>query len=102
MEVPAIGDAPAPLAARALQTGVEVILTPGVPCVRGSDPIATLRHQLVDRRAGAVPVLDADGRPIGIVTGSDLLRALEERRSDPPSTASDVMTHFVFALPITA
>jgi CBS domain-containing protein len=102
VEVPGIGDAPAPLAAGALQTGVEAILTPGVACVRASDPIATVRHLLVERRVGAVPVLDADGRPIGIITGGDLLRAHEERGERPAATAGDVMTCFAFALPVTA
>ena len=44
--------------------------------VRQDDPIATAGDLLIERRMGAVPVVDGDDRLVGIVSSVDLLRAL--------------------------
>jgi CBS domain-containing protein len=72
-----------------------------VTCVVESEPIATLRHLLLDRRVGGVPVVGGDGRAVGIVSGADLLRSLLEG-GGPPTTAGEIMSPMVFALPLTA
>jgi CBS domain-containing protein len=73
-----------------------------VTCVLESEGIAALRHLLLERRVGGVPVVRSDGRPVGIVSGADLLRSLLEESGTPPTTAGEIMTREVLALPITA
>jgi CBS domain-containing protein len=67
-----------------------------------------LRDLLVDRGQHCVPVVGDDGRPLGVVTQSDLLRSIG-RAADPAAppdqrepTARELMTPEVFALPVTA
>lgn len=54
------------------------------------DPVRVLLEKLHERRLPSVPVLDDDGRPIGTVSQSDVLRALDretplaETRRIPP------------------
>jgi CBS domain-containing protein len=73
----------------------------GVPCVLASEGIPALRHLLLERRVGGVPVVSSDGRPVGIVSGEDLLRSLLARET-PPTTAGEIMSRELLALPITA
>ena len=86
----------AALASRAMACGVDEVMRPLPPTVVAEGAIAVVRELLLERRVRAVPVVDRDGRPIGVVTAADLLRG--------PTTGSvaEVMTHNVLALPITA
>ena len=86
----------AALASRAMACGVDEVMRPLPPTVVAEGSIAVVRELLLARRVRAVPVVDRDGRPIGVVTAADLLRG--------PTTGSvaEVMTHNVLALPITA
>ena len=72
-----------------------------VPCVLASEGIPALRHLLLERRVGGVPVVSSDGRPVGIVSGEDLLRSLLSSAT-PPTTAGEIMCRELLALPITA
>lgn len=85
----------AALASRAMACGVDQIMRPHPPTVLEDAPVAVLRDLLLERRARAVPVVDRDGRPVGVVTAADLLRG-------DGGTAADVMSPNVLALPITA
>ena len=80
--------------------GVEEVMRAGVACVLASEGIPALRHLLLVRRVGGVPVVGSDGRPVGIVSGGDLLRSLLQGGT-PPTTAGEIMGD-VLALPITA
>ena len=80
--------------------GVEEVMRAGVACVLASDGAPMLRHLFLERRVGGVPVVGRDGRPVGIVSGGDLLRSLLEGGT-PPTTAREIMSD-VLALPITA
>ncbi|HZU99116.1 MAG TPA: CBS domain-containing protein [Planctomycetota bacterium] len=53
--------------------------------VREEDTVRCLLDVLHERRLPSVPVLDSEGRPVGTVTQSDVLRALdrENPREDP-------------------
>ncbi len=79
---------------------VEEVMRAGVACVAASEGMPVLRHLLLERRVGGVPVVGADGRPVGIVSGGDVLRSLLEGGT-PPTTAGEMMSE-VLALPITA
>jgi CBS domain-containing protein len=81
--------------------GIDQALDPNVPCVSEQEPIQSLRRLLVDRHAPAVTVIGRHGRPVGIVTRTDLLRALDDR-AGRPQIAAEVMNALVYTLPITA
>jgi CBS domain-containing protein len=76
-----------------------VDLVTRVACAGRGDELARLRELLVDRGQHCVPIVGDDGRPVGVVTQSDLLRALGR---DDHASAGAFMTPLVFALPITA
>ncbi len=65
-------------------------------------PAATVKHaceRMRDRRVGAVLVIDADQRLLGIFTGRDALRVLAEGRDAALTTLADVMTHRPHTMP---
>lgn len=80
--------------------GIEEVMRAVVVCVAASEGIPVLHHLLLERRVGGVPVVGTDGRPVGIVSGGDLLRSLLDGGT-PPTTAGEIMSD-VLALPITA
>jgi CBS domain-containing protein len=54
---------------------VRRIMTEGVVTVSPQTPLTVAARQLLDRKIGALPVVEGD-RPIGILTKSDALEAL--------------------------
>ncbi len=109
----AVAGEPAPSAP---STPISTIMTENVVSVSADSSVENIRWLLVDRRIGAVPVVDARGALIGIVSQSDILRdtdtfdidaiprdaLLEDGASERALvglTASDVMTPVVFVVP---
>jgi CBS domain-containing protein len=75
-------------------------LVRGAPIVvDAATPLAELRRLLVEERAPAIAVVDAHRNLRGVVTRTDVLRALDTRDE---LTAADAMSGFVFALPADA
>jgi CBS domain-containing protein len=68
----AIDGAPGPSAP------ITTIMTENVVCVDEDTTIENVQWLLVDRSIGAVPVRDRQGRPVGIVAKTDLLRERDE------------------------
>lgn len=60
-------------------TPLAELMTPDVVCVRADVDLAVVREIMVERAFGGVPVVDADGKPVGIVSRADLLRADRDR-----------------------
>lgn len=60
-------------------------LMSAIVAVKEEEPVRRLLDVLHDKRLPSVPVLDAAGRPVGTVTQSDVLRALDREtpRPDP-------------------
>ncbi len=54
-------------------------------------PAARLAELMVDENIGAVPVVDDEGTPLGIVTRSDLLEEDEAEWEGGEATADDLM-----------
>jgi CBS-domain-containing membrane protein len=71
------------------------IMTSSVACVREDASLSSVMTTMVDRSIGALPVVDADGRAIGIVSKTDVLRSLvhaNEAEAHGGATVHDVMT----------
>ena len=63
--------------------------------ITAATPLAEARRLLVRHRVPALAVVDDRNRLRGLVTRTDVLRALDERGT----TAGDAMSGFVFTLP---
>jgi CBS domain-containing protein len=55
------------------------IMTRDVTCVTADLSIEDLTRLLLERNISGVPVVDASGRPIGVISKTDLLREFSER-----------------------
>jgi len=73
----------------ATATTVADVMTAQVIALRPKDPLARAYARALDEKISAVPVLDEDGRPVGILSKSDLL--LTSIR-DQDTTAEEVMS----------
>lgn len=90
-------------------TAVADVMTTDVYTVREATPYKEIARLLADRRVSAVPVVDNDGRAVGVVSETDLLRKEEhlapwrsrrlayrgnrsERRKAAATRASELMT----------
>lgn len=60
-------------------TPLAAIMTRDVVCVRADVDVAEVREIMVDRGFGGMPVVDEDGKPIGIISRADVLRAERDR-----------------------
>jgi CBS domain-containing protein len=61
----------------------DALMTTAVVSVPATMPVAALAGLLADRGISSVPVTDAQGRPLGIVTEADLLRRLAGAEDTP-------------------
>lgn len=61
-----------------LPATVAAIMTRSTYCVRPDVGIQTLATLLLEQRVSGLPVVDGEGRPLGVVTKTDLLRHLHE------------------------
>lgn len=94
--------APSPLGrddqlAAKLAVPIGGIMTRDVTCVRAEMPVSALRTLLVERGFGGVPVVDAEGKPIGVVTKTDLLRA-EAQGEEETRAVRSIMTDLAIAV----
>jgi len=109
--------------ATASTTPISQIMTTAAVTVPPTMTLDSLISVFLERQISGIPVVDEHGRPIGMVSKTDVLRerydADLERRDrwsdvawdsreedlvvkDEPATVDDVMTRFVFILPETA
>jgi CBS domain-containing protein len=88
-------------------TPVTDVMTADVTCVRPSLGVEALTDLLLSKRISGAPVVDADGRPIGIVSKTDLVREhfevgpLSADDAEWPTAVGDVMTSNALRLPET-
>ncbi|WP_437515656.1 CBS domain-containing protein [Sorangium sp. So ce1099] len=61
------------------ETPIADIMTRDVLCVRPEVTVDELAALLVGHEISGVPVVDAEGRPVGMVSRADVLRAAQER-----------------------
>lgn len=95
---------------------VQTIMSRTTYCLRPEVGVRTAAAMLLEHRMSGAPVVDGEGRPVGIVSKTDLLRHAHERgeevepREDPgldrgfhtaaidATTVADVMMPVVFAI----
>jgi CBS domain-containing protein len=70
------------------------VMSRDVACVRSDVGVESLLALFRDRAIGAVPVVDAEGFPIGVVSKSDLVR----ERDELGFTVADLMTPMAYTL----
>ncbi len=95
-------------ARRSLDTDrITDIMTVTPYCVRADVRASSVTEFLLEHRMSGAPVIDVDGRPLGVVSKTDLLQHFydrsQERIDDRVAvTAADLMTPVTFALPADA
>jgi CBS domain-containing protein len=77
-------------------TPVGALMSREVVCVSAALRRAEAIALFLDRGLSGAPVVDDAGRPLGMLTRSDLLRAAVERPA--PSTAADIMMPIAYTL----
>jgi len=83
---------PAGALGRKLTLRVEdVMVAEGYPTVGGHWPMRDTVVPIAERR-GTVPVVDGDGRVVGVITAGDLTRLMEKDESWPTRKVAEVMT----------
>lgn len=75
------------------------LMTPNPVSIAATADTAEAVRFLTERGVGSVVVIDDAGRPLGVVTKTDLLVSARERGSDPSAAVKEVMTPAVFAVP---
>lgn len=85
---------------------LSALMRAGVVCVAPDMPTHAVLSLMLERGFGGVPVVDAAGRPIGVVSKTDLLRQFaddletEKNGTTPPErTVGESMTPMTIALP---
>jgi CBS domain-containing protein len=78
-------------------TPVSTIMTSDVWCGREELDLPSLRRIIAERQVGGIPIVDDAGRPIGMVTLSDLVRHPESDKR-----AGEIMSRLMFVLPDSA
>jgi len=63
-------------------TPIEQLMTRDVVTASPDDEVGTVARRIVEHRIGAVPIVDADGAPLGIVSYVDVLRRLAEEAEE--------------------
>ena len=69
-----------------------------VHCVAIDVTVEGLAAVLLEAGVGGVPVVDSTGRPLGVVSKTDIVRCVHERRPLDTTTVADIMTPVVFSL----
>lgn len=73
---------------------VEELMTKSVITAQPHQSVEHVRNMLEKNSISAVPVVDSDGHPVGIVSSTDLVRELK-----PGSPISQIMTENVYTVP---
>ncbi|MBT4492284.1 MAG: CBS domain-containing protein [Gammaproteobacteria bacterium] len=74
---------------------VEDLMTKSVITVQPHQSVEHVRSMLEKNSISAVPVIDSDGHPVGIVSSTDLVQELK-----PSLPISQIMTQNVYTVPL--
>jgi CBS domain-containing protein len=64
---------------KAFATKVSELMTPDPVCAGADDPVETVARLIAEKHHNHLPVVDGDGRLLGLVTRADVLAALVEQ-----------------------
>ncbi len=88
---------------------LSAVMRAGVVCVTPDMPASAVLSLMLERGFGGVPVVDAGGHPIGVVSKTDLLReyaadeeATKSGDTPPERSVGESMTPLTIALPPSA
>jgi CBS domain-containing protein len=82
-------------------TPISALMSTSVCCVREDVSVQALAAMLIEGGLSGVPVVDEGGKPIGVVSGANLVRHHYESGTasrEPSSTVGDIMTDVSFTL----
>ena len=72
---------------------VSSVMTPDPACCRADTPLRQVAQMMIDHDCGQIPVVDGDGRPVGVVTDRDIaIRIVAAGKEASAATASDAMS----------
>ena len=80
------------------QTTVNDLMVREVVCVSREMPIAKLEELLVDLGISGAPVTDTDGRPVGMVSKTDLVSAHRRGKVTAATCVADIMMPMTFCV----
>jgi CBS domain-containing protein len=75
---------------------IATIMTRSTYCVRPDASVQTVASLMLELRLGGLPVVDEDGKPVGVVSKTDVLRHQHERGD--AETVRDIMMPLIFAV----
>lgn len=78
------------------RTPLSAVMSNDLVCVSPDLPVEQLVSLLVDRGFGGVPVVDGDGKPVGVVSKSDLIAGAHT------GVVRDIMMPIAFTMPESA
>lgn len=87
---------------QSLNTELRVLCKRKPLTAQGDTPLRTVLETMGRERIGAMPVVDAQGKPLGIFTQSDVLRRVVLGGANMDGPVSDVMSSGLVSLPETA
>src|SRR6478735_1784783 len=72
---------------------VTSVMTANPACCTAETPLRDVARMMIDNDCGEIPVVDAQGVPVGVVTDRDItVRIVAEGRDTMNATASDAMS----------
>lgn len=72
---------------------VSSVMTANPASCKADTPLRAVAQMMVDNDCGQIPVVDADNRPVGVVTDRDIaVRVVAAGKDTTSATASDAMT----------
>jgi CBS domain-containing protein len=86
-----------PPRSHAESTPISVIMSRDVICVRPEATRSDVLRLFLAKGISGMPVVDAEGRPLGVVSKTDVLRGLGAEDAD--ARAADIMTPVTLAMP---
>ena len=79
-------------------TPVNAVMVRDVVCVARDLPLANLEEMLLELGISGVPVTDTDGRPVGMVSKTDLVAAHRKGAAMDDARVGDIMMPMTFCV----
>ena len=74
-------------------SNVTSVMTSNPACCTAQTPLRDVARMMIDNDCGQIPVVDAQGMPLGVVTDRDItIRIVAEGRDTLGATAGDAMS----------